>query len=386
MTRLFSVLGADSDAQRQAIKNAGCTHAIIRGDWLSLQPTATGTLDATAQAKLLADIDHAVSIGLKPILSINLHYCPAWALAEIEPYTDQLGNQYLDTSTSDGKAVRNWAWTTTGRTRVSDLINRVSTALGPARIAQVDGVRLPLGWYGELNYPQPVAGGPTYAWQGFGASMQNGTGLAAGTTVCPSPGYVPYSGTLAQTLQWVNWYLNGLHTFMAWVIELFKSQGFNRRLWALLPGYGVRYNNDPAGTAYQSAASLGQDHIRAIGELMSHRGALPYSTWLDTSDGFAGGTADSDKSAWKSIVEKALVRGMAVNLVGENTGGEDNTGMDAIVAGALGSATYAGSIGVPTTGHYYSGMIWLDNGSLTGGVTGNADLAHYQSVIAAAPA
>lgn len=385
--RLWAVLSADTDAARVAARGAGCTHAVINANWNALQPSATGALDATGSAAVVAAHDHAVSVGLTPILSLNLHYPPSWVLSGVEPFKDQSGNQYLDTNVGAGKAVRNWMWTASGRTYVADLITRLAAGMGADRVAATDGCRIGGGWFGELHYPEPVSGGPTYAWQGFGASMQTGTGLASDQVVCPVPGYTLYSGTDAQDAAFLNWYLNGLLTWALWLIGQHKTAGWTRNLYLMLPGYGVRSNQirGSASGGYNQAASRGEDHIRAIGATMKDPAVWPYSTWLNTADGFAGGTVDSDKAAWKSLFEKAVVRGKAWNLLGENTGGESNAGMDGIFADALGSASYAGSIsGQPTEGRYYRGMLWLDYASLAAGGT-QADLAHYATKLAAAP-
>lgn len=381
-SRAFAILSSDSDAARAAAAAAGCTHAVINVNWDAWQPSATGTSNSTAVSALLAAYANAISNGLKPLLSINLQYPPSWILSGVEKFKDQSGNEYSDTTVANGKAVRNWMWTTTGRTYVADFISRVATALGPANVAKTDGCRLGGGWYGELHYPEPVSGGPTYAWQGFGASMQSGTGLAAGMDVCPVPGYVPYSGTDDQDCQFLNWYLNGLVNWGLWLIAQHKTAGFNRNLFLMLPGYGVRLNQVRSDAGYKQAASLGEDHVRAIGAIMHDPAVWPYSTWLNTSDGFPGGTVDSDKSAWKSLYEKSLARGKHANLWGENTGGENNSAMNGIFSGAIGSASYAGYPGAPPEGHYYRAICWLDYASLNAGGSA-ATMANYATNISA---
>jgi hypothetical protein len=382
MTRGFTVLTADTDAARVAIKGAGCTHAVINVNWNAFQPSATGTTDATAAGALTAAYAHALSIGLKPILSINIHYPPTWVLSGVEKFTDQSGNDYTDTNVGLGKAVRNWMWTANGRTYVADFIARVAAVLGPTNVGLTDGCRVGGGWYGELHYPQAVSGGPTFAWQGFGASMQSGTGIASDLTVCPIPGYTPFTGTDAQDCLFLNWYLNGLVTWALWLLNQHKAAGFTRNLFLMLPGYGVRLNQLRTSTGYKQAAALGEDHVRAIGAIMNDPAVWPYSTWLNTADGFVGGTVDSDKSAWKSLYEKSLARGKHYNLWGENTGNESDSGMDGIFSGALGSASYAGYPGAPPEGHYFASIAWLNYASLTAGGA-NATMAHYATKIAA---
>jgi len=384
MKPVFSALGADTDSARVAIKNAGCTHATINANWGALQPNGAGTaLDATAMANVAAAFDHARSIGLKVILSINYHYPPNWVLSNLEPFRDQFGVDYVQSNVGGGKAVRNWMTTGKGRTWLADFTTKVVSALGSTRISKVSGCRIGAGWYGELHYPE--AYGSTvgsYAWQGFSPSMQAGTDLAAGLSVCPLPGYVPYSGSDEQDCVWLNWYLNTLVQFIRWNVELYKSLGLRRNLWLMLPGYGVRLNVSRSNNGYKQAAALGEDHIRAIGEFMHDPAVWPYSTWMNTADGFAGGVVDSDKSAWKSLYEKSLARGKHHRLIGENTGNESNSVMDVIFADSMGRASYAGSLSPLPSKSYYKGIVWLQYSTLIGG--SQATMAHYAEKIAAA--
>lgn len=381
MGRVWGVLQADTNAARLAVKAAGCTHVVVSAAWDELQPSTTGTIDSTVMARVKAAMAHCVLIGLVPILSVDIHYPPSWVLSGVEKFKDQAGNDYVSADVASGKAVRNWVWTATGRTYVSDLITRFSAALTAAERAAVGGVRMGGGWYGELHYPEPISGGPTYAWYGFGASMQAGTDLASGMSVCPVPGYIPYTGTDAQDCAFLNWYLNGLVTWGVWLVNQFKAAGFGCKLYVLLPGYGVRLNQARSDAGYKQAASMGEDHTRIIAALMHEPQFWPYVTWLNTTDGFPGGSADSDKAQWKSIYEKALLRGKHYRMIGENTGGEDNAGMNGIFAGALGSAAYAGYPGLPLAEYYYEGMVWLSYSDLQAG-GGKATMANYASQIA----
>lgn len=376
------MLETHTDASRVAIKAAGCTHAVVSAKWDQVQPDGAGTaVDAT---QLVHDFDHAVSVGLQPILSIDLHYPPTWVLDGVEKFKDQSGNEYTATQDS-GKNVRNWMWTALGRTYVADVITKVATALGPTRVAATAGVRCGGGWFGEVHYPEAVSGGPTHAWQAFGASMQAGTGIAAGMPVCPVPGYTPFTGTDAQDVAFLNWYLNGIVAWVRWQVEQFKAAGFTRNLWVLMPGWGIRTNQTRADDGYRGSAALGEDHIRLLGEFMHDPAVWPYSTWLNNADAFANGdTADSSKSAWKSIYEKSLARGKHHRLIGENTENETPTSMASIFDSALGRGTYPGTPGIPDL-TYYRGTVWLDYATLTGGGAGLATLADYAANIADAP-
>lgn len=386
MPRIWSILQADSDAARAAIAGIGCTHATINVHWREIQPSATGSLDSTRLTQLHSDIANAISNNLKVILSINLHYSPTWVLSGVEQFVDQAGFAYNDTNYAAGTAVRNWMWTATGRTYVADVISRIGAALSGTELAAIDGCRLGGGWFGELHYPTKIAGSTagTYAWQAFGASMQSGTDLASDQVICPNPSYIPYSGTDAQDSQFLNWYLNGLVTWAMWLVSQYKAAGFTKNLYMLQPGYGVRSNQTRTSAGYKQAAALGEDPVRVISAFMHDIAVVPYSTWLNTADGFAGGTVDSDKSAWKKIYEESLKRNKHYYLIGENTGSESNSGMDTIFTDALGNSSYAGYPGIPTTGHYYKGMVWLNYPDLGAGGA-KATLAHYATQIAANP-
>ena len=361
-------------------KAAGCTHAIIPAHWVNLQPIETGTIDAGEITRIKGYYAQAKSLGLKAILSLNLHYAPAWVLSSVEPFRDHHGNEWLETG--GGKGVRNWMWTSQGRAYVSDLVTRFAAGIGSSNVFATVGVRFGGGGWGELHYPASMSGDQVLAWQGFGASMQTGASLASGMTACPLPGYVPYSGTDAQDATWIEWYLSGLASWAKWFASQYKNAGFTRNLYILLPGYGVRSNWLRGDVNYRLECALGHDHARMINAFAGDLAVHPYVA-LNTWDAVPGGTQDSDKSSWKSIYEKALAVDKHRGMIGENIGGEDNAGMDSIFSGALSNLPYAGCPAPPTDGCYYQGCIWVNYQTMIDG-SSHATLAHYQAKIAAA--
>jgi len=228
-----------------------------------------------------------------------------------------------------------------------------------------------------------------YSWWGYGTSMQTGTGLASDQAVCPLPGYTLFSGTDAQDSLWINWYINGLATWILWFVGQMRAAGWNCNFHVCHPGYGVRSNqprvSSSAASGYRQAASLGEDPERIIGAYAHDSKIWAYGTWLNTADGFPGGTADSDKAAWKKLYEESLLRNKHFRIWGENTGNESPTGMQNIFSGytygsALSGASYAGS---PSQTYGFQGIFWLNYASLTDGSPSHAQLSDLTTAIGA---
>jgi hypothetical protein len=373
-------------AAKQQIKAAGCTHTVIQAQWSALQPSGAGTaLNSTAVASLIQEYADAATAGLKVMLEVALQYPPSWVLSGVESFKDQFGNVLNGSAQSGGQQVSNWMWTSAGWGYVSDFVNKLGAALGSGSIAQTSDVKIGGGYYGELHYPISVATAPNYSFWGYGTSMQTGTGLASGQVVCPNPGYTIFSGTDAQDSQWLNWYLNGLGTWIMFFIGAMRTAGWTACDYHVChTGYGIRSNEVHSSTAYQSSAGTGEDPARMIGVYAHDPKIWPYCTWMNTADGYDPVYTDTDISAWKKIYEEAYLRGKHYKLWGENTGGENTAGLQAIFSGgtygsALSGATYAQA---PPVTYGFQGIFWLQYSSLTGGVMGNASLSDYTTSIA----
>lgn len=371
-------------AAMKAIKAAGCTHTTIQASWGQLQPGGAGApLAAAAVNSLKTELANAKSAGLKVMWENALHYPPAWVIAAVEPFKDQNGAVYQAASQPSGKQVANWMWTALGQQYVADFLNKLGVALGSTLLAQIDGLKTGGGWYGELHYAPSLSGGN--AFQGFGKSMQTGVGLAANQVVCPVPGYKPFSGNSAHDVAWINWYLDGIGRWLSWYIAAQRAAGFTADCHVCHPGYGVRSNQSITSSGYQQAAALGEDPTRVMGFYVLDPTVWPYCTWMNTSDGYDPATVDSDLAAWKKIYQEAVKRNKHLKLWGENTGGENTAGMNAIFAGnangsALSKVTYPLA---PAQGVYgYQGIFWQSYGTLAAGGA-NAALADYHSAIEA---
>ncbi|MEO7058902.1 MAG: hypothetical protein ABI083_04240 [Lapillicoccus sp.] len=387
--KTYGVLGVPvgSLAALKAIKAAGSTHVLIQAPWDQLQPRGAGTsLNAAAVDPLTTQLDQAKRVGLRVMWENAFHYPPAWVLAAVEPFVDQNGVIYDSAGSAPGRRVANWMWTARGQLLVADFLRKLAAALGPSRCAQMDGIKTGGGWYGELHYPPSATGGD--AFQGFGTSMQTGIGLAPHQVVCPLPGYRPFSGRPRLDSIWLDWYLDGLGTWLTWLIAAHRSAGFAADFHVCHPGYGVRSNQVISSAGYQQAAALGEDPARMMDVYVSDPQVWPYCTWLNTKDGFYPPQVDSDLSAWKKIYEEAVRRNKHLKLWGENTGHETTTGMDGIFRGnprgsALSTAPY---ILAPPQGVYgYQGIFWLSYASLTRGGR-DASLADYRRAIRSQPA
>lgn len=380
----FEVIGADTLAAKQACAAAGVHGVLIQANWASLQPGGSGSaLNASAVAALNQQMDDARSLGLAVTFEYAPQYAPGWALSSVEPYKDQNGVEYL--SNDSGKQVRNWFWTASGRALLGDFMTKVYAAMTPANRNAIHGIKFGGGYYGELQYPVEFVSAPQ-SFYGYGDSMQNGTDLADGLSACPLPGYEVFSGTDAQDVLWINWYLSGVENFLVWQIDMLKSLGFTCRLYALHSGYSTRTNMARDSAGYRENFARGHDFTRAIGMYKNDPQVWPWSTWLGGPNGWDPPSVDSDQAAWKRLYATAAARGKHYLIGGENTGGESNAGMDQIVAEATGDVPPAGLIyadGQPQTGWRPFGRImWLNYEMLTEG-GGNATLDHLAEVIAA---
>lgn len=381
----FHVIGADTLPAKQAVADAGLDGVLVQAVWDQLQPSGAGSaLSASAVTALNQQITDARDLGLIVSFEYAPHYPPAWVKAAVEPFTDHAGAPYA--SGDPGKDVRNWVWTALGRQYIEDFHTKVYAALTPANRAAIAFVKFGGGYYGEIQYPVEVGGAPFRYWGG-GAAMQTGTGLAAGLTACPVPGYTPFTGTDAQDVAYINWYLHGLEDFVTWQIGLLKALGFTCPLYALHSGYSVRNNQGRGNDGWRENFARGHDFTRSVGLYKNDPQVWPWCTWLGGYDGWTPNTADSDQAAWKKLYAVAVARGKHHLLGGENTGGEDNAALTAIVDQAV--------TGPPSTGPIYSDgrplvewsgyteMMWLNYTNLVSGGA-NATLAHYATEAASA--
>ena len=372
-TAAFGVIGADDAATPAARTTAaanGTTHILVRAYWDRLQPTSAGqAVDATEIANLASVLTDAQGKGLKVLLSLELQYPPAWAQTAIPKFRKQDNATEWSAAQASGDNVRDWMWTQTGRTAVSDFVRKTLAALD---LTKVDAVKLGGGIKGELQFPS-VGGAAPYAFWGYGAAQQNGADLATGMTRCPAAvryPFVPFAAgnAAADNTTWTNWWLDGLKTWMLWLIGEHRAGGWDGLVYVQHPSFGLRSNWTQADATYQEAVAQGQDWDRLLAAYQSDRTVWPYSTWMDQVDPFTPITADSDKAAWRKLYELAQARGKHYLIWGENTGGQTNADMDRVFQ--------AGAVALG-----YRGVVWLDHTSLNDGATDT--YANWNSRIAA---
>ena len=390
MAHSFAVVGADTLAAKRAVRAAGCTHVVVQAYWDRLQPAGPGSaLDAGQLAALVAQYDDAAAVGLRVVLEHAVHFPPAWVADRVEAFRDQSGREYLPGPDQPGKRIRNWMWTAAGRALVADLVALVAAGIGQARVAATDRVRFGGGWYGELQYPAEYVSAP-YSYYGFGTAMQTGRGLAEDPLLraCPLPGYRPFTGTDAQDAAWIDWYLDGIESWLLFGVARLKAAGYRCDLMVLHPGSSVRADQTRADAAYRQNTASGVDFVRALGRYKDDPQVWPWSTWINGPDPASPVRVDSDQAAWKKLAAEATLRGKGARMWGENTGGEDDAGMDEVFAEALapvpasGLPLQVGTSSRPASYTGYAGLMWLDYRDLTSGTPGRATLAHYRAAIA----
>lgn len=366
-TAAYGVIGTSDGTTRQQAKDNGATHVVIQGIWETLQPGGAGAaLDATAVSTLTAAISDARTRGLAVIFEAAIHYPPTWAQSAIVPFKKQDGSTWTSTN-SNGDNVRDWIWTQTGRNYVADYLAKVLAAVDQTKIA---AIRIGGGIFGELQYPPEGSAAPWNYW-GYGAAPQSGTDLASDQVQCPaavrSP-FVPFaSGTSSSdNTTWTNWWLQGIQTFMLWLVQQHKKAGYGGLKYVLHPSWGLRTGWSQANTEAQRAVAKGVDCKGQVNAYANDWETFPWCTWIDAT----GDTTEAGKPPWQKLYDESNARQRTL-IWGENTGGQTTADMGRVFGGS-------GAIG-----YGYRGVTWFNQTYLTAGGT-NASYADFAANIAAA--
>jgi hypothetical protein len=343
-------------AQASAWKSAGGNAIIIPVYWQQAQVSQGGAVSLASAGNsgdnVTSEIQMAHQDGLAVYLEFDLQYPPSWVLSSVPQYVDQGGTSWSQ-PTNPGADVRDWVWTAVGRQAVSSFIGGALADLQPV-LSDVAGIRAGGGVYGELDFPNDgstVNGEPSF-W-GYDAAAQQGVGLASGESACPLPGYVYGSGTAAQDAEWANWYLGSLASWISWYTQLLQTDGWSGPTYVLSPSSGMRTNFTPRSTAYEQQLAYGTDWGVMMDSYDKVANVWPWSTWADDTEPYwhTGDTVDSDAAAWRKLLELAQARGLATQIMGENTGGGGAPAIHQLMSGALASG--------------YAGVFYLDYPTLT---------------------
>jgi hypothetical protein len=373
--RSYGIIYPDTLVKMQACKAAGCTHVVVQVTWAWFQANPGDTFWGPNVTAMNDIIGYASSVGLKVILSMGHQYIPDGFWTGLPKFKDQGGSEYLPAS-GTGLRVGDYVWSQTARTTLSAYYTTLISFLSPASIAAISAIRLGGGYYNELHYPPNGGNGSdvnTVHYWGYSAAAQAGTDLATGMSVCPYPGYTPYSGTPSQDAPWVTWYLSSLALYAKWQVDVLRAAGWAKELLMLHPGFGLRSNWTGSEYAYRVELAEGDDWGRQMDAYLSDPLVYPYSTWVDAVHAYPPDPwgVDSNTAAWGKLYLLALARGLNTHLMGENTGGQTTSDLDRVFGAG-------GSIG----GDYYHGYIHLDYDSLYAGGS-NVTMAQFAADIAA---
>lgn len=391
--RRFAVNDATTASQMQ-LGRPEVSEVILQAWWAALQPDGPGSaLDPAAVAAFVAQFAAAADAGVEVILEVSFHVTPDWVIEAVEPFTDQNGRTWRGDNAA-GTRVANWIWTDLGRRYVTDFLTKLTAALTPAEMGQVTHIRIGGGSTGETQYPPyPSNAGPGSApvnsFYAYGAAMQGGTGIAAGLSACPLPGYVPFGGqaVTAEDTRWIDWYVGGLANWLQFVNALYLDLGWtSSRLMVLHPGGGVRDNQTIDSGGYQESVAAGQDASRLLASYEGNANMWPWCTWIDSTDNIPNPAVDSDQSAWKSVYAKAVTFGKANYVRGENTSATSpETTMASVFANAMALRAPTSGYPVGTTAadwQGYKGLMWLNYEGLTGLLGAQAaSMADYRAHI-----
>jgi hypothetical protein len=356
----------------------GITYCHIGVPWSTFQ-SAVGGSTAAGVDSLRLYLDDVQASGMKAIVEVALHYAPAFVTSGVEQFKDQSANLWSDTGAS-GQNVRNWQWTTLGRTYVADLFNHLRIS-GIASHPAVAGARMGGGYRGEAHYA-PVSGGTT-PWWIFGASLQSGAGLSSDMTVCPFPGRTPaWDGTHDdQDDAIANWWLNGMNTWISWLIAQHKAAGFGgigQELWVLHPSTGVR-DRPHTDNGWKLEVAQGADPRRLMASYAHDNKVWPWSTWNNNT---GSSTSETGMGSCVKLLQEAYRYNKLARFACENTGGESNsTGASTSMDGCF--QVFTGTSADNATGSQGWLFNWLSYDALVSGA--GATLTYYGTKIAANP-
>lgn len=300
--------------------------------WGRYEPTA-GDYDAAYVQSVKSSIAAYRAKGMAVVLSLGVQYPPDWLLQLPHArFVNQYGDRYV--VAEPGKNIGNLVFNQALRDRYEAYMRRVFGDLG----TDFSAVRLGGGWYDELNYPEPGFGGRSNAYWAFDdISSGRASGLAAGQSVNPVPGWTPgvASPDHAKARQFADWYMDSLKNYHDWQIATARKY-YPGNLTMMYPSWGVRpgqldqaVTGDLAGSTpaeRNGEVQRGFDFARYIAGIRDPK-VIVYTTWLDAP---FGSDDSADEAQWRPVhwlSSLAQRHPLRLRTWGENTGGADHAVM-----------------------------------------------------------
>jgi hypothetical protein len=221
--------------------------AMFEFSWASFEPQQ-GVFSASYLATMKSYLQTYQAAGMKVTLGLGLENTPSWVFSLPDAtYVDQDGARSSEA---------NFVFSTAVRQAAAGYLAQIAADIP---LSSFWAIRLTSGGDGEMLYPP----GGTY-WA-FDTAALTGTGLAAGMTPNPFPGWKPGTPGLspAQIDQWVNWYVGGLDNVTNWEMQTLAGLGFTSYYQTVTPGSGTR-PDDLAADEQQNLPNDGTTGVGAV--------------------------------------------------------------------------------------------------------------------------
>ncbi len=233
------VASSCTESSVAANRAVGLAVVEVEAYWDRYLPTRSGVVDTAYVADLRARITRCLDAGLRVVLGPGLQYPPAWVRAlSGSKLVDQRGK-------TPSTGALDTVFSATVRAAQADYLKRLVADLPSGRI---EAVRIGTSAEGEIGYPGPNAAGDGFlqSWWAFSPAAQQGTGLAAGASRTPMPGWIPgqrtWQGravTAASARTWFQWYTRSLTSALKGQHDVLRAAGYAGQVHLPAPGKGV---------------------------------------------------------------------------------------------------------------------------------------------------
>jgi hypothetical protein len=233
------VASSCTESSVAANRAVGLAVVEVEAYWDRYLPTRSGVVDTAYVADLRARITRCLDAGLRVVLGPGLQYPPAWVRAlSGSKLVDQRGK-------TPSTGALDTVFSATVRAAQADYLKRLVADLPSGRI---EAVRIGTSAEGEIGYPGPNAAGDGFlqSWWAFSPAAQQGTGLAAGASRTPMPGWIPgqrtWQGravTAASARTWFQWYTRSLTSALKSQHDVLRAAGYAGQVHLPAPGKGV---------------------------------------------------------------------------------------------------------------------------------------------------